>query len=170
MTSLRTSAPGVLDDGLHDRREARQGAGAEIVAVAEAAGQDDDVGAAEVAVLVPQVAQLGLRSEHLVDDPSKVAVAPRPGEDHDAKLQAVDVSSTRSSSKRKSSITPLASSCWHMPSTRRRAAPSVSAASVTSTYLPTRTSSTSPKPSRRSPWATVSPCGSLTTGLGVTTM
>ena len=35
----------------HDRREARDGAGAQVVAVREAARQDDDVGAAEVVSL-----------------------------------------------------------------------------------------------------------------------
>src|SRR5215472_6379612 len=36
-------------------------------------------------------------------------------------------------------------------------------------YLPTRTSATSPKPSALRPCRTVTPCGSLTTGLGITT-
>ena len=48
----------VRDDLLHDRAEARDRAGAQIVAVAEAAGQDDDVAACEVVILVPEVDRL----------------------------------------------------------------------------------------------------------------
>src|SRR2546430_15562844 len=39
---------------------------------------------------------------------------------------------------------------------------------LTSMYLPTRTSTTSRKPREARPCLTVMPCGSLTTGLGVT--
>ena len=43
-----------LDDGLHHRREARDRARAQVVAVGEAAGHDDRVGPAQVALAVPQ--------------------------------------------------------------------------------------------------------------------
>ena len=44
---------------LHDRAEPGDGAGAEVVAVAEAAGQDDDVGAPKVGVAVPDEVRVG---------------------------------------------------------------------------------------------------------------
>ena len=44
----RSAALRVRDDLLHDRAEARDRAGAQIVAVAEAAGQDDDVDSLEI--------------------------------------------------------------------------------------------------------------------------
>ena len=49
---------GELDHRLHHRREAGDRAGAQIVAVGEAAGDDDGVDALQVAVAVPE--QLGL--------------------------------------------------------------------------------------------------------------
>jgi hypothetical protein len=48
----------VLGHRLHHGREARDRAGAQVVAVREAAGHNDDVGAAQVAVVVPE--QLGV--------------------------------------------------------------------------------------------------------------
>ena len=53
--------PAALGEGghrRHDRRELRDGAGAQVVAVGEAAGQDDGVGAAEARVLVPHERRL----------------------------------------------------------------------------------------------------------------
>ena len=47
-----------LDHRLHRRREARDRAGAQVVAVGEAAGDDDRVGASQVALAVPD--QLGV--------------------------------------------------------------------------------------------------------------
>ncbi len=48
------AALGVRHDLAHDRAEAGDGAGAEIVAVAEAAGEDHDVDALQVVILVPE--------------------------------------------------------------------------------------------------------------------
>ena len=45
---------GELDHRLHDRREARDGADAQVVAVGEAARDDDRVDALEVAVGMPE--------------------------------------------------------------------------------------------------------------------
>ena len=47
-----------VDHGLHRRREARDRAGTQVVAIGEAAGDDDRVGAFEVALAVPD--QLGV--------------------------------------------------------------------------------------------------------------
>ena len=44
---------GVPDDGLHDGREAGDGAGAQVVAVGEATGEDDAVVGGEIALAVP---------------------------------------------------------------------------------------------------------------------
>src|SRR5438552_721444 len=69
-----------LTDQLHDRREARDRAGAQVVAVGEASGQDHAVASFEICVLVPEIDEL--RAEHLVDDPAAVAVGPRAWENH----------------------------------------------------------------------------------------
>ena len=45
---------GELGDGLHHRREARDRAHAQVVAIAEAAGHDHGIGAAQVALGVPE--------------------------------------------------------------------------------------------------------------------
>ena len=54
MREHRAAALGVRDDLLHDRAEARDGAGAQVVAVAESTRQDDDVAALQIVILVPQ--------------------------------------------------------------------------------------------------------------------
>jgi hypothetical protein len=74
----------VLHDFLHDRTEARDGAGPQIVAVAEPARQDDDVAPLQVVILVPQ--QHGLLAESLDDRLQRVVVAVRAGEGDDAEL------------------------------------------------------------------------------------
>ena len=51
----RAAAIRVRDHLAHDRAEARDRTGAQIVAVAEAAREDDDVGAGEVGLAVPEV-------------------------------------------------------------------------------------------------------------------
>src|SRR5437588_7162005 len=101
----QATAVGKLTDLFHDRREARDRTGAQVVAIREASGQDDAVAAFEVVVLVPQIDQLG--AKHLVDDPSAVAVGPRAREDHDSELHRRP---SRMTSKRKSSMTWLPSS------------------------------------------------------------
>src|SRR6266851_6716383 len=73
-----------LSDLFHYGREARDRAGAKVVAVGKAAGQDDAVAAFEVCVLVPQI--LKLRAHDLVDHPAAIAVRPRAREYHDPKL------------------------------------------------------------------------------------
>src|SRR2546430_586906 len=160
----QASPVGELADLLHHRREPGDRTGPQIVAVGEAAGQDHAVAAFQVGVLVPEVGQL--RAEHLVDDPPAVAVGPRPGKYNDAELHRRLCSG--SMSNRKSSITWLASSWRHIASTRWRASCSLDPSRFTSMYLPTRTSTTSRKPSDASPCLTVMPWGSLTTGFGVT--
>src|ERR1700674_4577021 len=62
----------------------------------------------------------------------------------------------------------LARSCLHIASTRCLASCSLVTSRLTSMYLPTRTSETSLNPSVTRPCLTVMPCGSLTTGFGIT--
>src|SRR5437868_4701995 len=161
----QAAAVGELAYLFHDRREARDCAGAQVVAVGKASGQDHAVASFEICVLVPEIDELG--AEHLVDDPAAVAVGPRPWEDHHSELHRRP---SRMTSKRKSSMTWFASSWRHISSTRSRASCSLDISRLSSMYLPTRTSETSRKPSAASPCLTVTPCGSLTTGLGVTMM
>ena len=66
-----------LDDALHDRREARHGAAAQVVAVGKPAGQDDAVDALEVAILVPQ--RHRVFTEHVIDDVQRVVIVVRTG-------------------------------------------------------------------------------------------
>src|SRR5260221_471936 len=74
-------------DGLHDGRKARDGAGAKIVAVGEAAGQDDGVAIREVLRLVPD------EFDGLVQDAAervkRVVIAIRAGKDYDSELHRV---------------------------------------------------------------------------------
>ena len=73
--------------GLHDRAEARDGAAAQVVAVAEAARQDDGVDALEVGVLVPEVVGAGVGEG--ADGVVGVGVAVRAGEDDDTDAGAL---------------------------------------------------------------------------------
>src|SRR5690242_21928397 len=52
----KTAAAGELLDGLHHRTETRDGATAQIVAVAESTRDDDGIGVAERSFLVPDIA------------------------------------------------------------------------------------------------------------------
>jgi hypothetical protein len=54
----RAALAGELDDPLHQRREASDGAGAQVVAVREAARDHHGVDPAEIAVLVPEQIRL----------------------------------------------------------------------------------------------------------------
>ena len=74
---------GVCDDGLHRGREPRDGARAQIIAVAEPAGHDDAIDIAQRGVLVPDVSR-GL-AEHVGQHVIGVLVAIAAGELDDAK-------------------------------------------------------------------------------------
>ena len=73
-TDDRTAGAGVLADRVHHRREARDRAGAEIVAVRETAGYDDRVDTLGRVVAVPE--QLG-RPAELLDRELHVELAVR---------------------------------------------------------------------------------------------
>ncbi len=77
--------PSVVGEGrhlLHDGAEAGDGAGAQVVAVGEAAGQDDAIGVLEIVVLVPEVVRFGLGKVR--ESVVRVVVAVGAGEDDDA--------------------------------------------------------------------------------------
>ncbi len=61
-------------DGVHDGGEAGDGAGAEVVAIGEAAGEDDAVNVGEGCLLVPEVA--GVLVKDVAEGVMAVAVAP----------------------------------------------------------------------------------------------
>ena len=65
-------------------REARDGAGAQVVAVREAAGQDDDVGALQARLLVPD--ELGVLAEHVLGRVVRVVIAVGAGKDDDGEF------------------------------------------------------------------------------------
>ena len=76
-----------IGEGLHlahDRREARDCAGPQIVAVGKAARKDQGVGALEVGVFVPD--ELGVLAEHVFRGVVRVVVAIAPGKHDDAEL------------------------------------------------------------------------------------
>src|SRR5687767_3517144 len=78
------TALSVLHDLAHDRAEARDRAGAQVVAVAEAAGEDDDVTPLQVVILVPEVDRF--LAERLDDGLKGVVVAVGARERDDAEL------------------------------------------------------------------------------------
>src|SRR5579884_558653 len=79
----QAAALGELAHRLHHRREAGDGTGTQVVAVAEAAGEDDAVHPAQVPVPMPEVAHPG--AERPLDGPTAVPVRPGAREDHHAK-------------------------------------------------------------------------------------
>ena len=103
-------------DRRHDRREPGDGAGPEVVAVGEAAGDDHRVDIADRAVAVPQ--QSGLAAE-VGDGLDHVLLAVRTREEDDADFGAHE---TRASMRTTaSSITGLVRKREHISSTSRRA-------------------------------------------------
>src|SRR5262249_46284384 len=101
------SRGGVIADRAQDRREARDGPGAEVVAVGEAPRQDDAIDAADVGILVPEA--LDLVPEGALDHRARIAIVVRPGKGDDAPPHG-----SATSSKRKSSMMPFASSFSHI--------------------------------------------------------
>ena len=69
---------GEAHDAVHDRREARHRAAAQVVAVGEAAGQDDAVDAVQRPVFVPE--RHRDLAEHLLERVKGVVVIERAGE------------------------------------------------------------------------------------------
>lgn len=95
------------DDLLHDRTEARNRSGPQVVAVAESPGQDYQINALQVVFLVPQID--GVLTEMVRDRVEGVLIAVRTREANDAGFHA---SPTAAISK--SSVTGLARSFSHI--------------------------------------------------------
>src|SRR5712691_3977384 len=153
--------PGELAHLLHHRGEARDGSGAQVVAVGEAAGEHHHVRAAQVAVLVPDVSRGA--PQHVLGDVVDVVVAVRAGEDdHGEEHQA-------GSSIRYSSMTVLARSFSHMEVRRSRARRGSFSSRSSSMIFPSLTPWTSPNPSEARARPTAWPCGSSTERFRVTT-
>src|SRR2546423_772239 len=110
---------------VHDRAEPRDRTGPEVIAVAESAGEDDDVTPLQVVILVPEID--GFFAECLDDAAVRVVVAVGAGESDDAELHGCDTDAIS-----KSSVTGFARSCAHMRVVCSRASPSC-LASISST-------------------------------------
>src|SRR6185437_11568609 len=72
--------------GFHDRRKARDGAGAEVVAIGEAAGQDDRIHAGDFLRLMPD--ELDWFAEYAADGVKRVMVAIGTRKNDDAELHS----------------------------------------------------------------------------------
>ena len=135
--------------GAHHRAEPGDHAGPQVVAVGEAAGQDDRGDAVERRLLVPQLDGLGAGQVEGVDRVA-IAVAAREDDDADADghaaLPAVAAHEVgrraRDRSMAYASISGFASSSAASRSTTARAAASSAASTVSSTRRPTRTALT----------------------------
>src|SRR5215831_9886644 len=128
----RAALLGEGSDLLHHWREAGDGATAQVVAVGEAAGKDDQLASHEVVVLVPE--HLRLMAENRTHHVEGVLVAVAAGEDDDPDLHP--------SSTRKFSTTVFARSFRHISSTCPRASGPLPSGSCSSMYLPSRTPET----------------------------
>src|SRR6476661_741224 len=185
---------GRRDERLHDRCEAGDGAAAQVVAVGEAAGEDDRVDAPEVRVAVPE--RDGLAAA-LADGTRRVTVVERTGERDDADLHCASSpdspgaspspatpASSDSPVASASPLSPLASTASTVSTTSSMTGldRSVSAASraavrcssvtspstVSTKRLPWRTSVNPLNPSRGRAPLTACPWGSRIAGLSMT--
>src|SRR5207244_8815625 len=95
----------VTTDSGHYRREAGDGASPQVVAVREAARQDDAVVGGEVAFPVPD--EVRLVSHHFGERPLTVAVAPGAGEDDDGEAHDFRVQEPGARSQIRSDMTGM---------------------------------------------------------------
>ncbi len=132
-------------DGIHDRREAGEGAAPEVVAVGKAARKEYQVGAFQVRPRVPDEACLG--PDRLLDGVRGVVVAVRAGEDDDRDARPRPGAHT-STSASYSSMTGLQRSFSAIcPASAVASAASFASTSTRKTF-PARTSPTPGKPRR----------------------
>src|SRR5438105_6767175 len=151
-----------LADGTHQRAEPGDGARAQIVAVGEAAREDDGVDVAQGVVAVPQ--QLGLTAGG-TDGFDHVVLAVRARKDDDADVHYVAPPSMVMSA---ASITGFVRKRWQRSSTRDRAVSTSGASTVKRMALPTRTPSTPSNPRAGRARSMVAPWGSAMPGRNVT--
>ena len=102
----------VCGDLLHDWAEPRDGAGTQIVAVAETAREDDHIRAPQVMILVPHVRRLF--AQDLSYCVIRVVIAVRAGESDDAELH--DSNPRKSSSSVRSFMRAPPIRCRSLPS------------------------------------------------------
>src|SRR5690606_24981121 len=164
----RQPTAGGLDDGLHHRGEAGDGAAAQVVAVGEPAGQDDGVHAPEVGVGVPQRHRLGTGEP---DRTLGVPVVERAGEGDDTDAGAVGShlvlgvetvhhslpASSTAATRTTFSITGLDRSISAARRAWSRAASSTSPSTSSSKRLPCRTETKPSRPRRGRAPATALP-------------
>src|SRR5512146_591311 len=158
----RAASFGKRDDVLHHGAESGNRPGPQVVAVAEAARQDDHVALLQVVILVPQVHRF---LAQCIDDGVigvVVAVGARKGDD--AELHGAAPSTLAIS---KSSVTGLESRRSHISRVERSAAAASEASTSTMTCRPMWTSWTALKPRECRASATVLPCGSRMPRRGV---
>src|SRR5690606_730238 len=163
------AGPGLLDDGVHHRREAGDGPGAQIVAVGETAAQHHGVDLLEVLVLVPERHGFGAgQSDRALRVP--VVEAARESDDADTSGHFAASATASSDSTRtvKSSITVLARKDSARSWMRASAASSTGPSTSSSKRFPWRTSEIPSKPSRGSARCTAWPWGSRISGLSMT--
>src|SRR5207302_10445529 len=117
----QSAVGGEADHRVHHRAEAGDRTTAKVVAIGEAAGEDDAVAILQVLVLVLEIFDLG--PQDLGHHPAAVPVRPGAREDHDPELHSELAASafsrpdTFSTWKRTSSVTWLASSLRHISET-----------------------------------------------------
>src|SRR5882762_4809011 len=81
------AAIGEFLDGFHDRGKARDGAGAQIIAVGKSTGQDDSIAIREIFGLVPD--EFDRFVQNVADGVKRVVVAIGPGENDNSKFHVV---------------------------------------------------------------------------------
>ena len=147
----RAAGRGERLDRAHHRREARDRAGAQVVAVGEAAGQDHGVGAAKIVVGVPH--ETRLPAEDGFGNVREVALGPGPGKDRHrharaptrrsrVRLIGILLGVGARSSQVAVSMTGLASRRRHISSTAASAAARSGASKAMRISLPLLTSLT----------------------------
>src|SRR5207253_843180 len=135
-----TAVGGEAGDGAHHRREAGDGAAAQVVTVRESAGKHDRVDGRQLLVRVPDERRFGAEQ---AERAHRVPVVVRAREGDDGDARPGEVGGHGEISIWKVSISGFASSCSHIRSTSALAAVASWAASSSSTRRPIRASATS---------------------------
>src|SRR5215203_1116598 len=161
----RQPAAGRVDQRRHHRREPGDRPAAQVVAVGEAAGQDDRVDVTQRVVAVPEPDGLGAGQPH---GAGRVAVVQRSREADDPDLHRCAPPPGSSTWTVKSSMTGLDSSVSAAERIWASLSSLTSPSTSSSNRLPWRTPLMPSKPSRGSACATALPWGSRISGLSMT--
>ena len=168
MPTTGPPAAAKLGHGVHDRREAGDGARAQVVAVGEATGHDDRVDAAAAVGRRATAARPRRRGRATASTHVELAVRAR--EEHDADRAAIRSPASATRGQRRSSRPR--SRGWSGTAGRARRPgrgrwPRRAASTRKRMALPTRTPRTPSKPSAGSDRSMVAPCGSAIPGAEV---